>query len=289
MSAADLDQMGALYRQATDDLALARRDFPEHNVSRYLNQLVQQGYARIYVSDNGGLPTLRRFYGRDLPRLFRRLLRYVALAAFLFYGSALAMFVAIQADPNAASLVIDPRTEDDIRNQRAWWRDLNGQNQTGAATIMTHNLRVAAMAFAGGLSAGAFTVYVAISNGFSLGAVFGLSFAAGNPWPLAEFVIGHGVLELNEIIFAVASGLLMGHAILQPGLHSRKTALAIAAGDAIRLMLGTAPVLVVAGLVEGLVSPRPEIPAILKVSFGLLSGIALYGYLLLSGKPERRA
>jgi uncharacterized membrane protein SpoIIM required for sporulation len=216
--------MGALYRQATDDLALARRDFPEHNVSRYLNQLVQQGYARIYVSDNGGLATLRRFYGRDLPRLFRRLLRYVALAAFLFYGSALAMFVTIQADPNAASLVIDPRTEDDIRAQRAWWRDLNGQNQTGAATIMTHNLRVAAMAFAGGLSAGAFTVYVAISNGFSLGAVFGLSFAAGNPWPLAEFVIGHGVLELNEIIFAVASGLLMGHAILQPGLHSRKTA-----------------------------------------------------------------
>ena len=41
----ELDALGRLYRAATSDLALAQRDFPQHQVTRYLNQLVARAHA----------------------------------------------------------------------------------------------------------------------------------------------------------------------------------------------------------------------------------------------------
>ena len=40
LSAAEIEELGALYRAATSDLALAQRDFGQQQVTIYLNQLV---------------------------------------------------------------------------------------------------------------------------------------------------------------------------------------------------------------------------------------------------------
>src|SRR5207237_463248 len=40
LSAVELDELGRLYRQATSDLAVARRDFPHDRLTRYLEGLV---------------------------------------------------------------------------------------------------------------------------------------------------------------------------------------------------------------------------------------------------------
>jgi hypothetical protein len=45
------------------------------------------------------------------------------------------------------------------------------------------------------------------------------------------------------------------------------------------------PLLIVAGIIEGFISPQP-IPAIIKISIGVLTGIALYSYLLLAGRDD---
>jgi uncharacterized membrane protein SpoIIM required for sporulation len=282
-------QLGALYQAASGDLAIARRDFPEHAVTLYLNQLVGSAHAKIYRGQAIRWRAVADFYRFELPRIFRRLLPYIAVAALLFYGSAILVFLIIQADPAAARPFVDQETESMIRSQTAWWQDLNGRNQLGAARIMTNNLRVSLLAFAGGLSGGVFTLYITLMNGLDLGAVFGLSAAVGNPWPLAEFVIGHGVLELNEIVFASACGLAMGHALLKPGLLSRRDALMLAAQQSVRFLLGTAPLLVVAGMIEGFVSPAVGIPFAAKAAIGLTTGIALYAWLALSGASPRKA
>jgi uncharacterized membrane protein SpoIIM required for sporulation len=103
---------------------------------------------------------------------------------------------------------------------------------------------------------------------------------------LAEFVIGHGVLELNEIVMAGASGLRVGYALLRPGLHSRKNALVQASQQAVKLMLGSAPLLVIAGLIEAFISPSDVIPLTAKIAVGAGSGILLYGYLALAGRKQ---
>jgi uncharacterized membrane protein SpoIIM required for sporulation len=83
---------------------------------------------------------------------------------------------------------------------------------------------------------------------------------------------------------AGGSGLRLGWAILNPGLLRRRDALAVAARKAVRLIVGCVPLLVMAGLIEGFISPAENIPWFVKWSIGLGSGLLLYSYLLLAGR-----
>jgi uncharacterized membrane protein SpoIIM required for sporulation len=76
--------------------------------------------------------------------------------------------------------------------------------------------------------------------------------------------------------------------MLRPGLLRRRDALALAARQAVRLVIGCVPLLVYAGLVEGFISPAESIPPVVKWGVGLGSGLLLYAYLFLSGLELRR-
>ena len=106
--------------------------------------------------------------------------------------------------------------------------------------------------------------------------------------PLFMLEHGHGVIEIHMIIMAGASGLLMGHALLQPGLLSRRNALAIAARDGMRLLLGSAPGFVLAALIEGFVSPSDTIPWAGKIAAGLGTGVLMLIYLVWGARRAAR-
>jgi len=67
--------------------------------------------------------------------------------------------------------------------------------------------------------------------------------------------------------------------------RTRADALKIRGMEAVRLMLGVALLLVVAGIIEGFVSPAPINPRI-KYSVAAMTGIALYSYLLFMGRQQ---
>ena len=127
------------------------------------------------------------------------------------------------------------------------------------------------------------TVYVLVSNGLSLGAVLGAAQFYGVAPLLWSFISPHGYLELTCIVIAGRGGLMLGNALLRPGLQLRREALARAARRAVELVVGTAPVLVVAGLIEGFISPS-ELPTPAKLLIGPLAGMALYSLLLTVGR-----
>ena len=61
----------------------------------------------------------------------------------------------------------------------------------------------------------------------------------------------HGALELPAIVFGGAAGLRAGRALIAPGVRSQAAALRAAFPSVWRMMLATALVLVLAGLIEG--------------------------------------
>ena len=153
-----------------------------------------------------------------------------------------------------------------------------------SSQVMTNNLGVAFTAAAGGMLAGIGTLFILIFNGVNLGSVFALYDAHGAGSILWIFVLSHGVLELTAIVISGAAGLLLAHAIVAPGRRTRATALKEDGREALSLVGGAGVFLVLAGLVEGFVSPA-EIPTPLKLSFAGL--LALLMVLYLSGLTER--
>jgi uncharacterized membrane protein SpoIIM required for sporulation len=129
------------------------------------------------------------------------------------------------------------------------------------------------------------TLFVLAYNGAHIGSVLGLTYRAGFGNDLVTFMAGHGVIELSCIFIAGGAGLLIGSALIMPGDLSRADALKTRGKDAIRLMMGVAVLLVLAGVIEGFISPAPIDPRI-KFSIAAITGIALYAYLLLAGREE---
>jgi hypothetical protein len=94
------------------------------------------------------------------------------------------------------------------------------------------------------------------------------------------------VLELPAIFIAGGAGLGIAKGMLFPGTLPRKESLTIAGGRSVRLLLGTIPMLIVAGFLEGFVSPT-ALPA--KLKFALAAGLftLLVLYLLRKGPGEK--
>jgi uncharacterized membrane protein SpoIIM required for sporulation len=93
------------------------------------------------------------------------------------------------------------------------------------------------------------------------------------------------VLELSGIVVAGAAGLRMGWALIDPGNRTRGEALRSEARAAVEIVLGTAPWLVVAGLVEGFLTPAGAgLDAVLAV--GLSLGAVYWGLVLWRGTPD---
>jgi uncharacterized membrane protein SpoIIM required for sporulation len=279
--------LAALYRRATADLARAQRDWPDEPVHRYLNGLVARGHGVVYRRGGDVRKRVRTFYGETLPRTYRGAWPYIVASAALLFVPALVAFFVVLANPDAAYGVASPDLIDQVHHHQLWTHIPPDQRIVEGGAIMTNNIYVVFIAFGFGVIFGLPVIYVLVNNGIHLGGLFGLTQAYGIAGGLFEFVLAHGVLELSIIVAIGGGGLLMGWAMVSPGNRSRSDALVIATRRAFVLVLGLAPLLIVAGTIEGNISPS-DVPFGAKLLIGLSTGALLYSYLLLVGRPRRR-
>jgi uncharacterized membrane protein SpoIIM required for sporulation len=280
-------RLGTCYRAAIADLAFARRRYPSDPLVGRLERLVQRGRRAVYHT-NPRTETMREFVSHGYWRRIReRPLLLLCSAFLLVFPTVLGGYWAWR-DPGPSSGLVPSRFQSVTQPRSSTNLHESADQSSGiAAQIFTNNIEVTFLAFAGGLTLGLLTVWVLLYNGLLLGVVGGLAIGAGNGRPFFELVTAHGVLELSCIIVSGAAGLRVAMAIVDPGNRTRGEALRAEARAAAEMVLGTMAWLVVAGLVEGFLTPAGKgLTVVLTVGFGL--GALFWGLVLWRGAPEKK-
>jgi uncharacterized membrane protein SpoIIM required for sporulation len=286
-SRADLHELPALYRRVVSELAEARaRGVPKERLAS-MEALVVRAHAILYA------PVSVRF-GRSLgdmlrtfPSAVRRSWRYVALAAFLMAAGGAWGYLEVKRDPSSASVLLPGGLQ---RNAEEGFRE-DTERQEGdpvyGVFYFTNNARVALNVYALGATFGVGTVLALLFNGVILGATFAVVETLGSPHAFFSFVLPHSGVELAAILVAAAGGLQIANGLLRPGWRRRKDSFIKAARESLPLVLGAAALLIVAGLVEGWISPM-DMPLSAKAWVGGLLDLLLVVYLR-SGRESAAA
>jgi uncharacterized membrane protein SpoIIM required for sporulation len=227
-----------------------------------------------------------RFFVTDYWRLITARRKALLVAFVLLFGSAALAALWGVHDPAAATGVVPQQFRPALQPGHPW-QDLSPAQQAAfTSEVFTNNIQVTLVAFAGGITGGIATAVALLYNGLLLGVIGGLMVQAGNGVGFVDLVTAHGVLELSCVLVGGAAGLSLGWSMIAPGLRTRRASLQREAREALLLVVGTAPWLVVAGIVEGNRANLAEAGLGAVVGVGVALGAVYWGVVLWRGRQS---
>lgn len=283
----------ALYRRTCGHLALARsRSYPAHVVDR-LEHLTAQCHQLIYQQRELGLAWLARVVAHDFPVAVRAHAGYVTAAALLFFVPAFVLGLLVYAQPELILSVVDAETASEFDSMYSSSADSIGRFRTVDTDWMMfghyirNNIGVAFQCFAGGLFAGAGSIFFLAFNGAFGGAIAGYLTGRGLGQTFYSFIVTHAAFELTAIVLAGAAGLRIGHALLAPGRQTRVQSLIAASRQSVVLLYGLTALLLVAAAIEAFWSSAAWLPVSVKYGVASLCWITVLAYFTLQGRGAR--
>jgi uncharacterized membrane protein SpoIIM required for sporulation len=267
LSRDELRELALLYRQVAADVSVLRQDTTAHNYAVHVNQLLARAHHIIYSSRKTNLRTLLVFLRDEYPIVFQRQIKYVAASVIVSVAFGLLGAALTSARPEFMRHFVGPEMIATMERHQMWTESIVSVAPKEASHIMTNNLTVSFVTFAGGITFGLGTFYYLFFNGMMLGVVGAACHQYGMSLSLWSFVAGHGSLEVPSILIAGGAGFRLGHAMLFPGALRWKDSVAQGGIEATRLVSGVIPLLVIAGCLEGFFSPS-QAPIWLKFTVG---------------------
>src|SRR5271163_2724049 len=287
LSHSELQELGLLYRQTASDLATVREDVSSRQLASYLNQLLGRSHNLIYLGHKAKVSGIVGFYRDTYPQIFRDTFSRTMLAFAIFAVAGIVAWVVTWHDPGFAYRFLGPQMMETIEQKKMWTESIVAIKPLASSGIMTNNLSVSFSAFAMGITAGLGTIWMMAFNGLLIGVIGAATWKAGMALQLWSFVAPHGVLELPAIFIAGGAGLEVARGMLFPGFLPRRQSLALAGGRGVRLLLGTIPLLIVAGVIEAFFSPS-NAPIFMKFTLAAVLFAALLSYLFLVNRAPAK-
>ncbi len=276
LSRDQLRSLGADYRAIISDLSFVRGQGASEGLILYLNELAARAHGVLYVPQSARLAGAISFVLRDFPRLFRATVLYSMVAASIFAaGWAISAAVPEVRDTMIPGQIAKPKP-----GEQSPLADMDPSLLS--TFIMTNNINVGIIAFVGGITAGSYTVFELAKNGLVIGAVATKAIPVLGASRFWAFILPHGVIELMAIFICGGAGLYLGASIIAPGNLRRVDSIRLAGATSLRLFAGAVILFVIAGIIEGFITPS-GLSASIKLGFAALTALGLIIYLGFAG------
>ena len=270
----DPDALRDLYAAVSDDLSYARTHYPNRSVKTFLNAKAASLSLSLQRNQRRGI-AVQKFFTETVPLELHTQRRALLTALVVFLGAFLVGWFSSVADPDfAASILSDgyvDMTEENIASGDPMGVYKDGSMLGGALGITGNNLRVALLCFVAGIVYGAGTLFVMIYNGVMVGTFQQFFFARGVGWESVLGIWTHGTIEISCIIVAGGAGLVLARGLIWPGTLTRSRSFQLSALSGLRIMAGIAPLIVLAGFIEGFLTRLTDLPTVLRAGFLLLN------------------
>ena len=286
------DELAARFVALTDDLAYAQTFYPQSDTTAYLNQLASRQHQAIYKNKAEDGRRFGRFWALELPLAVSRHRSELRWALLVFGLSVLVGGLSAAYDDTFVRVVLGDgyvnQTLENIRHGDPMAVYKQGPEAPMFLRITFHNVQIALLCFALGITGGVGTTFVLFQNGLMLGAFQFFFFRQHVLLASLLTVWLHGTLEISSIVLAGGAGFVLARGLLFPGTFARRDSLRLAARDSLKLAVGTVPVLGVAGFIESYLTRHTEMP--LAASLLLIGGSAAFigWYFVLRPRQLRR-
>lgn len=283
------DRLAEAYMDLTADLAFAQTHFPDSRITIYLNNLASSLHNVIYRNKREKWSRMVTFWTREVPQTMHHARRELMVSFLIFAVSTVIGIVSAWNDDNFVRLILGNGYVDMTLNNIANGEPMavyNGSEEVPMFLGITlNNIMVSFNCFAMGLLTSFGTGYMLFSNGVMMGSFQTFFYQQGL---LGESMLAiwlHGTLEIWAIIVAGAAGLTLGNGWLFPGTYSRAESFRRGAKRGLKIVIGTVPVFVLAGFIEGFLTRHTDLPTALRLGVILLSLVfILFYYIYLPNK-----
>jgi len=282
----ELLELPRLYRYACTRLARLEEEGDDPRLARELSALIARAHGLLLRDEAGTTEPwparALRFLLLVSPRAIRAEWRLLACSFALLYGLALAAWLGVRHDLDLAYSLLSPQVVEAEIEQLAALEEGQpfrgnfsfglGESPVAAGWIMLHNIGVGIIYFASALLPPLY-LYLLGTNALMLGTYTAVAGHWDQAGAISSILWTHGVLEIQTLVLVGTAGLVLVRAWVRPGPYTRAHAMVRESRRALELFAPVFPLLVLAGLIEGFVSPHAPPGVRLAVAIG--SGVAL--------------
>ena len=283
--AKDPEKLSTLFTQVVDDLSYSQTYYKNRSVRVYLNNIARNFFSILSNKRKDNKNYFKAFWLEELPQIVIFCRRELFISFAVFALAATIGVLSSAQDENFTEYILGNQymemTKENIEKGDPMGV-YKGSNQLEMAwRIISNNIRVAFNTYVLGIFMSIGTLVVLLYNGIMIGS-FQHFFAQQDLLATSAMTIWlHGTLEISSIIIAGGAGLTLGSGLLFPGTYTRLQAFQLSAVRSLKLVLGIAPILVIAGIIESFLTRYTEVPAFIKLSLIILSALFIVGYFII--------
>jgi uncharacterized membrane protein SpoIIM required for sporulation len=287
LTGAEVDELVDLYQRVSTHLSMVRSASTDSVLVGRLSGLVARARSAVTGAHAPLWSEFARFWTVSFPVVAYQAWRWwVSTAVVFFFVTALiAMWVA--GNPEVQAAMKTPSEVDELVNND--FASYYSENPAGsfALHVWVNNAWVAAQCIAFAILLGIPIPYLLFQNSANLGVIAGFMFGAGKGDVFLGLLTPHGLIELTAIFLAAAAGMRLGWSVVSPGDRPRGQVLAERGRAVMAVAGGLVAVLLVAGLIEALVTPSP-LPTFVRIAIGVAAEVAFLAYIFHFGRRAAR-